>query len=66
MATAPPLEHLADEIPAPKSKSRRRNTSQLKLVPGTKALREQIRTRAAEVALAHNRYKVELTSALIR
>lgn len=49
MATAPPDEHLAEQLPAP-TKSRRRSTSHLKLVPPTKELREQLRARAIEVA----------------
>jgi len=49
LATAPPDEHLAEQLPAP-TKSRRRSTSHLKLVPPTKELREQLRARAIEVA----------------
>ncbi len=50
MAIAPSHEHPApDELAAP-AKSRRRNTSHLKLVPETKLLREQIRARAIELA----------------
>lgn len=50
MATAPTDEHLADTIESKPAKSRRRSTSHLKEVPGTKALREQLRERAAQVA----------------
>jgi hypothetical protein len=50
LAIAPSHEHPApDELAAP-AKSRRRNTSHLKLVPETKLLREQIRARAIELA----------------
>lgn len=51
MATAPvdsqPVSHTAA---APAKKPRRRNTSHLKLVPETRALREQVRAACAETA----------------
>ncbi len=49
MAIAPLHEQPAQSDSAPK-KSRRRNTSHLKLVPETLAVREQIRDKAVEVA----------------
>jgi geranylgeranyl pyrophosphate synthase len=52
LATAPTEPELFDPAgePASPRKSRRRNTSHLKLVPDTKALRESLRDRCAEVA----------------
>ncbi len=49
MATAP-VEPLPVSLSAPRGKSRRRNTSHLKLVPETRELRETIRARCGEVA----------------
>ena len=49
MATAP-VELEQTSSPAPRPKSRRRNTSHLKLVPETRELRETVRARCGEVA----------------
>jgi len=49
LATAP-VEPLPVSLSAPRGKSRRRNTSHLKLVPETRELRETIRARCGEVA----------------
>ena len=60
MSTAPTSEPVAESKPvqadaAPRRKTRRRKTAHLKLVPDSKTLRNQIRSKCSEVALQLDR-----------